>query len=223
MPTQVSRALTMVAPEKLAGVVDSPAVAMLPPEERIRVAAKLDRSRDQAEIARLMLQPMLFDSGLETDEQKDVKQALALALIALGMFSKALEVIRSQEPELDRMEIQFAFNYGMALWGDGGQLVREPFQRVVELKAPDDSTPNYLQCVSLSHWVCGDATTAREYAAAAQQEMSRRRGSEFSCWRYLRVPAAEFAQDVSEMLDLIGGDDSVKPRFLSQPDRRAAV
>lgn len=216
-PSQVSRALTMVAPEELQQVVDSPAVAKLPPGEQLWIADELNRSTDEAETARRMLRPLLSDSRLVSEEQTQARRALVLASIALGLFSEALEVIRNQEPELERMKIEFAFNYGMALWGDGRQIVRDPFQRVLDLEQSDrDATPNRLQCISLSHWACGDADAAREYATAAHREITRRRGSEFSCWRYLRVPAAEFAQDVSEMIKLIDGNDSVTPRFLSQ-------
>ena len=216
---QVERALTMIAPEQLPRIVELPAVAMLSPSEQAWIADRLKRSRDEAETARLMLLPLLSDSRLVSEEQPQARRALVLVSIALGLFSEALEVIRSQEPELERMEIDFAFNYGVALWGDRRQLVRDPFKRVVELEQsdPDDNgSPNRLQCISLSHWACGDAGAAREYATAAHREITRRRGSEFSCWRYLRVPAAEFAQDVSEMIKLIDGNDSVTPRFLSQ-------
>lgn len=218
VPAEVRLALTMIAPEQLPRIVELPAVAMLPPAERARIAESLNRSRDEAETARLMLRPLLSDSRLVSAEQTAARRALVLASIALGMFSEALEVIRDQEPEQERMEAEFAFNYGVALWGDGRQLVRDPFQRVVELEQsePDNPSPNRLQCISLSHWACGDAGAAREYATAAHREITRRRGSEFSCWRYLRVPAAEFAQDVSEMIKLIEGNDSVTPRFLSQ-------
>lgn len=222
-PAQVSRALTMVTPEQLQEATDAPAVAMLPPDEQILIAADLDRSQAQAETARLMLKPLISDSRLAPEEQSRARHALVLASIALGRFSDALELIRNQEPELERMEIQFAFNYGMATWGNGGQLMREPFHRVLEMEDPDNNvSPNNLQCISFAHWACGDDVKALEYAASALREMTRRRGGEFSCWRYLRVPAGVFARDVSEMIDLIGGDDSVKPRFLNQPDRPAA-
>ena len=221
-PAQVRRGLTMLAPEQLQEVADSPAVAILPPDEKILIAADLNRSRNQAETASLILKPLLSDSGLEPDEQSNARNALVLASIALGRFSDALELIRDQEPELERMEIQFAFNYGMAMWGNDGQLMREPFHRVLELEDPDNNvSPNHLQCISFAHWACGDTAKALEYADATRREMTRRRAGEFSCWRYLRVPAEEFARDVSEMIDLIGGDDSVKPRFLNQPDRPA--
>ena len=216
-PDEVRRALTMIAPEQLPRIVELQAVLMLSPSEQAWIAESLNRSRDEAETARLMLRSLLSDSRLVSEELTQARRALVLASIALGLFSEALEVIRNQEPELDRMEIDFAFNYGMALWGDGKQVVRDPFQRVLELEQSDrDATPNRLQCISLSHWACGNADSAREYATAARREITRRRGSAFSCWRYLRVPAAVFAQDVSEMIKLIDGNDSVTPRFLSQ-------
>ena len=217
---QVRRALALVTPDQLVWVADSPAVAALPPSEQVWIASELNRSRIQAETAAIMLGPLLVNAQLSTEEKMRARWCLVLAYMALGQFSQAIEVIRSEEPDVGRMSTAFTFNYGMALWGESGQLVREPFDRVVEIDRSDhreDPSPNYLQCIAIAYWVVGEPDAAREAAEKARREMRRSiRRSEFSCWQYRHVPGIEFEQDVEEMLKLIGGDDGVTPRFINQ-------
>ena len=207
----------MIAPYELTRVAESPAVSALPPSQRLWIASDLVGSKAEAAIAGDILRPLLADERLSPDEQEAARDALSLAAIALGRFAEAIEIIRSEAREVADMSIHFAFNYGMALWGDRGSLVVDPFRRVVELERADprkDPSPNYLQCMAISHWAVGETEAARTFAQKAKQEMSARGGREFNCWRYLRVSADQFADDTDEMLDLIGGDTHVTPRFM---------
>ena len=132
-PTQVRRAFTMIAPEQLKRVADSQAIEALPHGERVWIAGQLDGSRIEAEVAAAMLGPLVADGNLSEEVRQGARHALALASIALGRFSEAVEIILSQEADVSRMIIHFAFNYGMALWGKSGSLVREPLHRVLEI------------------------------------------------------------------------------------------
>ena len=120
------RALALITPDHLDGVADSPAVVALPPSEQVWIASELNRSRIQAETAAIMLGPLLVNVRLSTEEREHARHAWVLTSITLGRFSDAIEVVRSEYPDVGRMSIQFAFAYGMALWGECGQLVREP-------------------------------------------------------------------------------------------------
>ncbi len=217
-PIQVRRAVSMLTPQSLTRIAESPAVSALPPSQRVWIARDLLGSEAEAATALEILHPLLAADRLSPDEQADAKQALSLAAIALGRFAEALDVIGSVVHEVTEMDIHLAFNYGMALWGAGGVPVVDPFHRVVEIeradprKAPD---PNYLQCMAISHWAVGEAVAARTFAMKAMQEMSSRGGRELSCWRYLRVSARQFEEDTKEILELIHGEDKVKPRFMS--------
>lgn len=216
-PAQVRRAISMIAPQELTRVAESPAVSALSPSQRVWIASELVGSEAEAKSASEILRPLLVADRLSPDEQAAARHALSLAAIALGRFAEAIEAIRSEEREAPGMSVHFAFNYGMALWGDRGSLVVDPFRRVVELERADTGKtpwPNYLQCMAISHWAVGETAAARTFAQKAKQAMSARRGREFSCWRYLRVSAVQFADDTDEMLDLIGGDARVTPRFM---------
>lgn len=218
LPAQVRRAISMVIPQHMTQVAESPAVEALPPGERVWIAGDREGSETEIVAAFNILRPLLADGRLSPDEQKVARRTMSLAAIGLGRFSEAIEAIRSEEPVVRRMDIDFAFNYGMALWGETGQLVRDPFQHVVENERSEPRKPpepNYLQCLAVSHWAIGQAASAQELTAKAKQEMAARGGREFSCWRYRRVSAREFEEDASEMLRLFNGDDTVTPHFMS--------
>ena len=219
-PGQVRRAMSMLTPQHLTRVAESPAVAALPPSEQVWIVSDLPRSESEAETASTILRRVLDAGHLSPDEQTDARRSMSLAAIALKRFSEALEVIRSEASEVSRMNIDFAFNYGMALWGEKGELVLEPFQHVVEMERSEpreDPWPNYLQCMAVSHWAVGDSATAQNFAAKAKQVMATWRRKEFSCWRYLRVDTSQFEEDTNEILKLIGGDESMTPDFMN-PD-----
>ena len=215
---EVRRAISMIAPRDLQKIAESPALSALTPSERVWVASGLDRSKAEAAAARDILRPVLLaPATLSPGERLNATQALSLAAIALGRYPEAIKAIRSEAQEIANMDNHFAFNYGMAHWGFRGSIDVDPFQRVVELENTDPKMnpgPNYLQCMAVSHWAVGDDETARKRALEAIRAMSKRRGREFSCWRYLRVNADGFAEDTDEMLAMIDGDDTVIPRFM---------
>jgi MinD-like ATPase involved in chromosome partitioning or flagellar assembly len=138
-----------------------------------------------------------------------------LELLAMGHFSEALDQYRATGSDVSRMTIQVAFNYGMALWAQTGEPDPEPFNRVLELHASDTnaSDANYSQCLAIAHWVRGDTRAAARALDDAAEQISTVPNC-FSCWRYLDVPKPVFIQDLTEMLQLIDGDTSMRPRFM---------
>ena len=138
-----------------------------------------------------------------------------LDLLAMGRFSEALDQYRATEPDVNRMPIQVAFNYGMALWAETGQPDPGPFNRVLEVHTSDakDSNANYSQCLAIAHWAAGD-TRAAERALDDAAEQIGAAPTSFSCWRYLDVPKPVFIEDLAEMRKLIKGGTSMRPRFM---------
>ena len=217
-PRQVKRAISMVTPDRLTEVTDAPALAALDDDARAWIAGRISRTAEEAVAARSMLQPLLAEGRLSRDARKDARRALSLAAIALGRFSEAIQVIQSEVPEVGSMDIAFAFNYGMGLWGQEGEPVRGPFQRVVQFEDPDGEpvrVPNYLQCMAVSHWAVGEPGVAHEFAEKAKREMAAQGGRQLSCWRYLEVGVPDFEADTEEILRLIAGDGNVVPRFMN--------
>lgn len=212
---QVRRALAMILPEQLDGIADSPAVMSLSPDDRIRVASDFNRSRRAAKITRMILLSVVGQSDLATNTRTRVRNELILASIAIGMYSDALNIALEEQPEVHHMDIQFAFNYGMALWGDTGQIVRDPFERVVALEreAPrKDPDANFLQCMSIAYWAMDLLDEARQSLEDARRKITRRPRA-FSCWRYSHVLRHQFVEDLGEFLKLIDGDNMIRPRY----------
>ena len=215
---QVRRALAMIEPTKLAGVADLPAVTLLAPEDKVRVASDFNRSRLTADTTRNILRPLIDKTGLSPDVQNRVRHELILASIALGRCSEALRISREEESDIHKMNIEFAFNYGMALWGDKGHVVQDPFGRVVELNRlhpKEDPSPHFFQCMSVAYWAIGEPERACEALENARRKITRR-PREFSCWRYSDILRREFDEDIEEIFLQINGDDTMRPRFMRE-------
>lgn len=214
---QVRRAMSMVTTENLVQAADLPAVTALSSDERLWIAAGLQASKAEAQTARRILRRLLAEDDLPADIRFNARNTLSLSSIALGQFSEAIEVIRSGVSEPDEMSIELAFNYGMALWGESGQPVPDPFQRVLDLEHSDprnDPAPNYLQCMAIASWATGETEASLEFAHRAMERMAARGGPEFSCWRYLEVDNTDFQKDTTEIVELISGNEKVTPLFV---------
>lgn len=216
-PTQVKRALSMLTPDRVTEFTDAPALTALDDDDRVWIAGRLSRTAEEAVAARHMLHPLLVEGSLSRDARTNARRALSLISIALGRFGEAIEVIQSEAPDVDSMAIDLAFNYGMALWGQQGEVVRGPFVRVVQLHESDPRlvpSPNYVQCMAVSHWAVGELGIAQGLAEKAKRQMAAEGGRQLSCWRYLEVGAPDFEADTDEILTLIAGDRNVVPHFM---------
>ena len=214
---QKTQAIDMLSSKRLAMIANSPTMAALTPTERLQIANRLDESQRQIETAVRILKSLSADLGLSAEERRSASIKLALGMIALRRFSDAIIILESEVSNVSEMPINTAFNYAMALWGKIGRISREPFERVVELEtlepkySPD---ANFLQCLAVAHWAVGQVEMARKFAERSRNEIRQRRRW-FSCWQYLTVKANEFEQDIDRILQLINGDDRIRPRFHS--------
>ena len=221
-PPLVREAIALVAPDDLGAVADSVAVVSLSLDDKIWIASTLEETLDTLGVAVSILEPILEDRELGEQQRDAARSVLALRHIGIGKCKAAAKLLRDRERGVADMDMQDAFNYGMAVWGTTQEIAREPFSRVVELDREDDSSsdphPNYLQCLPGAHRAGGGTSRALELARRAREALGELRGAAFSCWRYRRVPAREFLGDLDEIEALINGDGSRKPRFM----RRAA-
>ena len=198
---------------------DAPAVTSLSPSERIQlvsgITASFGENRDVLDLVVLILLPIVHDDDLPKEERHLAIHELSLDYIRVGACAEAASLLRGECPEIDGMDIQSAFNYGMARWGEIRAVDSAPFARVVALDQRDGESvdrppPNYSQCLAIACWAVGDTPKALNFARRARLV----RGSEFSCWRYSRVSAHEFRKDLDEIDALIAGDASQTPLFM---------
>ena len=215
-PDQVRRAIPLVAPERLKDAAHSLAVSSLPPQERVWIASDLQGTKTEAETAYDILRPLLDSTAMDIEDLVHTRHELILSSISIGRFAEAIDIILAHQADLDSMDVYFAFNYGMAQWGQTGEINEKPFQRVLSIQREqprEDPTPNFLQCMAVSTWAVSDISSAKEFVEQARREIAVRGGQEFSCWRYLRVSTAAFQQDLDEILLLINGDKTTTPRY----------
>ena len=220
---RITRALSLLRPADYQFISNSAAIVGLSFDEKFLVASELNRSSEQARVALDILPSVREDfqedfSKLGSVESIPYIHTIVLTLMALGKFEFAVELICNSVDDVNSMDIQLTFNYGMALWARGSEVDSRPFSRVLELSRDDSgligSSPNHAQCISVAYWATGNSRMALKIADQSRRLIERSEGLEFSCWRYLRVSRHSFLQDIDEIVDLINGNREVIPRFM---------
>lgn len=213
-PPLIWQAASMIRPDQSQAAATSPAVASLDVRERIFLSNRLAEWPDQIEVSIGILEPIVVDSDLREEDRARARSVLAMRRIATGACAEAAKLLQHEDRDIKDMDIQDAFNCGMAAWGSTGKIVVEPFRRAVDLDKLDSESPdhtNYLQCMGVACWATGDTKAAVKFEARARAAV---RGAAFSCWRYAEVQASEFIKDMDDIKALIGGDTSRVPRFM---------
>ena len=199
-----------------AKIAESAAVQSLDLEDRLWLVNAVNTTPAEIPIAVALCENILRTAELSASMREQARHCLAMSYMACAGVDEAARIFREESQCLDDLSIGDAFNYGMAKWGEDGTVDADPFRRVVELDRPDtqeDTDPNYLQCMALAYWACGENTEALNYLDSAAHALEARRGRrEFSCWRYLRASAESFAEDLDEIRDLINGGKRI-PKF----------
>ena len=226
-PPLVRDAVQLAMPEVSGNITSSKAVASLDIDERIWLAMGLNRSLDEMRVAVSILRLLVGNEDLATQERSSANNELALCYIGIREYGAAADLLLREERDIKRMDIQVAFNYGVAIWAKTGRVAPEPFARVVELDQQQDDTslkddPNYLQCMAVACWAVGESVRALKFESRARDAILKRRAPVFSCWRYRKTSAKEFEADLDEIRALIGGDTFRKPRFMAREDEEEA-
>ena len=231
-PPLVRDAVLLAGADQSADIAESRAIVSLRTEEldwlinelagsldEINVALSIvDSAHSRARSGRPPASPAA--DGLPSGRAFDALLAnIAGVLVGIGSFRQAVKVLRREGREVSDMEAEGAFNYGMAMWGETGKVVSEPFVRVVEVEQENpkrDAGPHHLQRMAVACWAAADLPGAVDFAQRARRAVRGHYGSLLSCWRYRRVSTGDFLKDLDEIEALIGGDGSRKPRFISE-------
>ena len=216
-PPLVREAARLVSEEKAGAVAGSRAVTSLDADGRVWLANVLNWSLKEVRIGASVLEPLVNDEETPPRERAEAMDSLAICYLGLGKCEAARKLLDREGRGIDRMDIVDAFNYGMAVWGDAGDVDVRPFARVVELHASDPKyeSANYCQCMAVANWAVGDDTMSVDCVERARNLLETKKGREFSCWRYQRVPVEEFLMDLDEVEAFMQGDASRKPRFMT--------
>lgn len=224
-PSLVLAAVRFVSAGRAVDVAASAAVASMSAGGRIWIAGELERSLDEVAVAVYLLEPLVEDRTLSTGERESARRQLASRYLGIGSCGAAAVLLRLEGHGLGDMEIEDAFSYGMALWGQTGGVVAAPFCRFLELdeeREEREPTPSRTHRMALAYWATGHSAEASEYLGYARDtfgpegaQVWTSASSTFSCWRYRRVPDSEFLEDLDDIEALINGDASRKPRFMT--------
>lgn len=216
-PPLVREAVRLALSGGAGPVAQSMAVTSLDAAERIWLADGLDGSPREIQVAASVLEPMVEDRNLSSETRASARSVLALRYLGAGKSSDAAELLGRGGRDVEDMDIGDAFNFGMATWGATGEIVAEPFARVVELDRShrERNDANYLQCMAVAYWAAGDVQAALDFLRQAREASDVKRVSTFSCWRYYEAPAKAFGEDLDEIRALILGDRSRTPRFMA--------
>ena len=212
-PPLVWEAVSLAGLDESQDVANLPAVASLDAGDRLSLAGGLDEWPNDIRVSLAILESINGDGSVSDEIRGFARGILAMRYLAFGRCHEAKKMLGEGGRQINDMDIQDAFNWGMAAWGETGSAPADIFARVVELDRadPERERPNYLQCMAVAYWATGDAGAAGEFVELAR---ARVRGSEFSCWRYYEVRADEFREDLDESEVLINGGTSCKPRFM---------
>jgi len=124
-----------------------------------------------------------------------------------------MSCISAQRPQPTESDVSRVFNYAMAEWGHSGTAPADLFARVIELaRTATRKDANFFQCVAVANCVIGNSDDAERLVSMARSAVSAI-GSEFSCWRYSRVSAEEFKNDLDSLQSMIDGEQTA-PSFL---------
>jgi MinD-like ATPase involved in chromosome partitioning or flagellar assembly len=192
----------------------SRALSALDLDGQLTVSRELQFSRESLAVAAELLRSVATRQDLTSDQRNEVKSNLSLALIGLGRFDEAMTIISSARPVPEALDIQEAFNYAMAQWGQTKSPSKELFARVIDLDEPRESSgPNYDQCLSIAFYAVGDIPKALQRLADARQQMMTLPRPDFSAWQYLRVDPTQFLKDLDSLEELIRGK-AILPDFM---------
>lgn len=193
-----------------------PAVMSLSLLERLSVTEELQRTKVELATARALLEPLVESQAISTEERLRVGAEFGIVLIGLGDFARAAEYYRGAGGSEAEKTIRWVFNCAMAEWGQFREPVQERFAHVIALHEQTIAPPidaNYWECIGLAAAVLGREEAATDALARAREFVLMRRGSVFSCWRYLRVASADFVGDLKEIASLAQGHKLV-PKFM---------
>ena len=215
-------AARLVPAERAGDLAASAAVQSMDAGGRIWVADGLDQAPDQIAAAVPLLQPIAHDDTLPAADRWVARSLLASRSIGTGRCDVAAALLRDGGRDVGDMDIQEVFDYGMALWGETGEVVRGPFARFLQLdEAREDRDPHlnrYLR-MALAYWATGQPAAARDYLELARDALSEGAAfwsdSAFSSWRYYEPSSSGFREDLDEIEALINGDTSRRPRFMT--------
>jgi len=210
------RLMIDLEPALLQKIAGSKAFQSLPPKDRPFVAFELDGDKNQLRASQAILNEF---GSLESDKDissDELELPLAMTSLGLQQFDQALEIFEKRKRIKGAPGIADMFNEAMATWGKSKRPPIELFKRVIAFDkehGPRSTGANYSQCLAIANAAIGDEANAKAFIDKAKNVVMTQPGREFSAWRYLRVPAKAFLEDLEEIKAFAEGVE-IEPQFM---------
>lgn len=207
------RMLHSVDPSAIESAAQLPAFAELDAPAVGRLANDLMTSRELLKTSKSIL--LAWKDSHQLDDARALQWAnpLAIALIGLGHFGEAVQLLESRM-QSSTLDIADAFNYAMASWGMTRDLPLMHLRKVVELDRQSDRTDaNYEQCIALVNALLGNSQDARDRIGRSRCLIEKIPVPTFSCWRYMTATNEDFQADLDAMAQSLDSGNIV-PAFL---------
>ncbi len=225
MVREAVRRLVRLEKYEIQRFVKSRAVISLDLHGKYWLAGTFNRFQEDLLIAIALWEEIVASTDIQPDMRDRARHGLGLSYMGLGRCEEAEKCFREEGSSIAEMGIVEAFNYGMAVWGRGGAIEREAFERAVETDESgegSEETANYLQCMAIAYWAVGKIDKALDRLSRAHRSATALRGRpEFSCWRYLQVNMSAFEEDLDEMRAMIERNELRTPLFMAVTDADA--
>jgi tetratricopeptide (TPR) repeat protein len=216
--TGAVKLLADLDPREAETATTSRAVGALEPDDQIVLTGALMSSAKTMSIAEAVGKLLMSREPLGSKRAESARNLIALSLIAQRRFSEAKETLLNSRSSQRELPLEEAFNYAMADWGETGSPAEELFQQVLDRRQEGSrADANFRQCLALAHWAVGDKDQALQQLAGARKLITTRSGENFSAWRYLAVPPADFSEDLDSLERMINGE-KLRPMALQQAE-----
>jgi hypothetical protein len=218
----LSRAVQLlidVDPEALTHLGESAAFKSLKFSERLPIVTELAIGARTVRIGGQLLRQLLAEAKGDRRFITELLKSFPLVLMAEGLFQEAIELLKGKIQEAGASDITDTFNLAMASWAETREVSKELFQRALDdalsLSPSVRGTPNFSQCLAMSHWALGDLKKAAGHLSVARKQIAASPVPDFSCWRYLKVAPEEFSSDLDAMERMFSGEN-ILPAFMTK-------
>lgn len=194
---------------------NSPAIRTLSPEDKLFVVSEIPDGPVELPAKAALLESILAEGA----DAEIVGHQLALALIGLGRFDRAVELLSPITDGNTVADLANVFNLAMAKLGVSGAADQQLFERVVDIDSKQfkrDADLNYLMCMAISNAILQRLDVARSLLSQCRAMLRTRPRREFSPWTYTKVSSKEILEHLLEIEQQLGSQ-TLRPRFSLQP------
>lgn len=215
---EVVQLIDQLTPTLFDLIPDSKAFKSLLLKDQLFLAFQFDSNENQLKAHATILN-RLQHKNIDGYPSDYLNGSLSLALIGIGDFNAAIEVLKPANGDNSSLNINDAFNLAMATWGRDKtppvSLLNLVINKDAELSPDLSNGANYLQCIAICHAALGNIEKARIFLADSRKKIESGTAREFSAWSFSKVSPQVFLSHLGEIEKLINGEN-ILPKFIAE-------